>query len=454
MKQQRQPANRKRLGGLLFAALFAFGPHAAAARAAENVLPVDAVRVERDEKAPSEERLLRLVPELSRKDVRVKVLARQIQAVNDGGAYTMRADFAQNDGGRYDITLHVETQKIDGVTISAANSGDDYTGDWRVSAVYTNKDISGRGDALGVAYVTSPDEHFSDVKQAAVAYHAPLQRANGGLTFTYSYSDVDLGQIANFGGIGIQATGRGQAGSLHYQQHLLYTKAHKQIFDIGYNYKHYSNANDYDYYGQPLLRDGATFDVHTASVNYIDIARGDRRILGYWLGYTRSLGNGDHFEDYRPGSAKRYGYFKAGVNYQWKTGDWILGARVNGQFTRDDLVTTEQIGAGGTTTVRGFKERVASADSGYVANFECYTPELFQNSRFVIFTDVARLVNNHSYSGELRSENLASVGIGYRYNDVKNGLSLAIDYATPYDDLDQGIAHAHRPWHIAVSKMF
>ena len=38
---------------------------------------------------------------------------------------------------------------------------------------------SHHGDALGVAYTTSPDEHFKDVKQVALTYKAILRQLWG-----------------------------------------------------------------------------------------------------------------------------------------------------------------------------------------------------------------------------------------------------------------------------------
>ena len=166
-------------------------------------------------------------------------------------------------------------------------------------------------------------------------------------------------------------------------------------------------------------------------------------------------GNQDKFNAYRYGSDKQFNLIKASFNYQYRVpSDWIFGLRMNGQYTKDNVVTTEQIGAGGMTSIRGFKERVASADKGYVGSFEIYTPEFAKHQRFVLFNDFGRLVNNNSYNGELTSENLASYGLGYNYYDKDNGWFGTLSYAKIYDDLDSYQSHAHRPWQVSLTKQF
>ena len=397
----------------------------------------------------------RMVPSLNKSQIDVAELSKELQLVNDTNAAKLDADFQRQADGTYHLSLSVKEQQAEHVSVNVNNSGDDYTGDWRMSTSYTNANLTGRADALGVAYVTSPG-HWEDVKQAAVLYRTLLPQHGDSAYFTYSYSDVDLGQIANFGGLGISATGRGHAVGAHYQHNFKYTQARKNFMDVGLDYKHYNNAQDYRYAGQNLLHDGVDFEVTTASASYVDILRRNRDFFAWSLGYTGNInGNQDKFNEYRYGSDKQFNLIKASFNYQYRMpSDWIFGLRMNGQYTKDNVVTTEQLGAGGMTSIRGFKERVASADKGYVGSFEIYTPEFAKHQRFVLFNDFGRLVNNNSYNGELTSENLASCGLGYNYYDKDNGWFGTLSYAKIYDDLDSYQSHAHRPWQVSLTKQF
>ena len=425
-----------------------------ASASAAPVMDVSSVSIEGNQHW-SEGMIRRMVPSLNKSQIDVAELSKELQLVNDTNAAKLDADFQRQADGTYHLSLSVKEQKAEHVSVNVNNSGDDYTGDWRMSTSYTNANLTGRADALGVAYVTSPG-HWEDVKQAAVLYCTLLPQHGDSAYFTYSYSDVDLGQIANFGGLGISATGRGHAVGAHYQHNFKYTQARKNFMDVGLDYKHYNNAQDYRYAGQNLLHDGVDFEVTTASASYVDILRRNRDFFAWSLGYTGNInGNQDKFNEYRYGSDKQFNLIKASFNYQYRMpSDWIFGLRMNGQYTKDNVVTTEQLGAGGMTSIRGFKERVASADKGYVGSFEIYTPEFAKHQRFVLFNDFGRLVNNNSYNGELTSENLASCGLGYNYYDKDNGWFGTLSYAKIYDDLDSYQSHAHRPWQVSLTKQF
>lgn len=424
--------------------------HAAAA----TVMDVSSVTISGNQQW-SESMIRRMVPVLRESKIDVAELSRELQLVNDTNAAELTADFARQQDGRYHLTVAVKENKVEHVAVNVNNAGDDYTGDWRLSTSYTNSNLTKRADNLGGAFVTSPG-HWDDVKQAALVYRALLPQHGDYAYLTYSYSDVDLGQIANFGGLGISATGRGQTVGAHYQHNFKYTQARKNFLDFGIDYKHYKNAQDYDYAGSRLLHDGVDFEVTTASVSYADILRRPSDFFAWSLGYTGNInGDEDKFNAYRYGSDKQFNLIKASFNYQYRLpANWIVGLRMNGQYTKSNVVTTEQIGAGGSTSIRGFKERVASADKGYVGSFEVYTPEFAKHQRFVLFNDFGRLVNNHSYNGELTGETLASCGLGYLYFDKENGWFGTLSYAKIYDDLDSYQSHAHRPWQVSLTKQF
>jgi hemolysin activation/secretion protein len=99
--------------------------------------------------------------------------------------------------------------------------------------------------------------------------------------------------------------------------------------------------------------------------------------------------------------------------------DWQIRAMGNGQYSRDLLIPAEQFGAGGALSVRGYPERVAAGEKGYIANFELYSPDFNKyfpipndSLRMLLFWDTARTTLNdqplspHTY--------LSSLGLGLR----------------------------------------
>lgn len=425
------------------------------AAAQESVkLSVASVKVEGC-KRWKEKDILALIPELSKKSVDIKNLSKQIQMVNDSHAVKLNADFQKSDRDQYNVIVKVQEQKAEHVGINLNNSGNKYTGDWRLMTTYTNANFSNSSDSFGIAAVTSPG-HWDDVKQTALSYRVLLPKAGASMYFAYSYSDVDMGNIANFGGLSMMATGKGQTFGWHYQQNMEYTSAKKQILDFGIDHKRYNNEQDYTYQNASLLHDGMDFNVTTLSATYINSRRSSNKAFAYTLGYTTNL-NGDvnTYDSYRSGSDSHFNIWQTGLSYQYRMpSDWISNFRLNGQYTKNNLLTTEQLGAGGMYSVRGFNERAISADNGYVGSLEFYTPELAKNQRIVFFTDFAHLFNNHANTGEFSQENIASAGIGYRYSNEKNGLAASVDYASIVKDIDNPANRDAKKWHVMVSKNF
>ena len=430
------------------------------AQASAAQLQVERVEVT-GAKTMTKEQIFRLLPSLKEGEVGATAwtvdpqrLSREIELVNDAGALTMKADFQKTDAGFYDVTLSVEEKKADSISVNVNNTGNDYTGDWRLGVNYVNRNLTGVSDTLGVAAVTSPG-HWEDVKQGALVYRAILPRAGDSLYLSVSHSDVDLGSLGTVGGIGITATGRGTAAGAHYQHNFAYSRAKKQMIDFGVDTKDYDNATNFTYGGTSLLKTGADFTVTTASVSWVDTRRTANQAFAYSLGYTGNMSDGAGFTDNRKGADTHFKLFTASANWQYRTkGDWLVGVRANGQYTNDNIVSTEQIGAGGMYSVRGFKERAASADKGLVGSLELYSPEFAKNQRFLLFFDAARLLNNDPNVGELRSDNIASWGVGYRLFSNKSGLSARLDYADVIEDLDGSNHNVKRPWHLSVTQTF
>ena len=400
----------------------------------------------------SEERLRALAPELEKKEVDVGRLGQQIQMANDTKAVELKADFVRQENQEHQVTLTAEEKKKDTFTLSANNTGNEYTGDWRMGFTYQNHDFTGNADTLGLAFVTSPG-HWEEVKQVGAVYKANLPRVGDSIYATYSWSDVDLGDIGNFGGIDVSATGKGENAGLHYQHNFKYSQAHKQILDVGVDYKHYDNTTVYDTAGA-VINDGISYDLPMASVSYADIHRSNKEFAAWSVGYSANISSGGDLTRNRANSDKHFHLWKASVNYQRRLAhDWIVGMRGSAQYTTQNIVTTEQFGAGGISTVRGFKERAAYADKGYMASLEVYTPEIGKGSRFVVFTDYARVLNNEANPGEIDSGNIGSYGIGYRFSDKKSGIALSIDYAHAYTNMEKAKNNL-RPWHVMLSVSF
>lgn len=436
---------------------------AQAVRPDKVTVPVTSVSVE-GTNGLDEDAIRTLVPELNKKQINIHELSKQIQLLNDTGAAKVGATFVSNQDGTFAVKVANEDKKHDKYGISFSNTGNEYSGDWRTTLSYVNNNTFGHADTFGAAFITSPDNHFSDVKMGAVSYRTLLPKANGALTFNASIYDINQDEapiIVTSGLINSQSAGKGFNTGLHYQHYLAYTSREKDIIDFGIDYRSVRTDGLLTTGPATLGNQKEDYNVKTASLSFLHNNRDTNHSLSYNVGIVTNFGGSDASYNRNwagPGFGRYDDHFvlyQGGVNYQIKSkSDWIFGARMHGQYTTNNLVGLMQIGAGGMNTVRGFSNSI-SADTGVVGSVEVFTPEFVPNSRFVVFSDYGNLTNNRDRAA-FHCASLASVGIGYRYTDTKHGITLAIDYAKVVNDLDSTLTNTnnHKRWNVMLNMSF
>ncbi len=112
---------------------------------------------------------------------------------------------------------------------------------------------------------------------------------------------------------------------------------------------------------------------------------------------------------------------------------------LNGQATRDALVSGEQFGVGGASSVRGLQERELSSDKGVSANAEFQTPNLCAvisggatRCHALAFFDAGRVSRNQALAGESDNERASGAGAGFRLTSGR-AVSLQVDYGHVVD---------------------
>jgi hemolysin activation/secretion protein len=111
--------------------------------------------------------------------------------------------------------------------------------------------------------------------------------------------------------------------------------------------------------------------------------------------------------------------------------------RLTGQFASTELMPSEQIGAGGLDSVRGYDERAASGSDGYLASFELRSPPLSPLRHLIGADDQGQLLAFFDYgavsykyvqsTSAPRTTELQSAGAGVRYG-VGRYLDVRFDY--------------------------
>lgn len=113
-------------------------------------------------------------------------------------------------------------------------------------------------------------------------------------------------------------------------------------------------------------------------------------------------------------------------------GAFSLMARLSGQMAGGPLVPAEQFTAGGTDSVRGYREGEQAGDLGAVLRLELAAPawQPAEGLRLqpALFLDAAWLHKLEALPGELAHPRLASVGLGLAVQH-RAGLSLGLSWA-------------------------
>ena len=112
--------------------------------------------------------------------------------------------------------------------------------------------------------------------------------------------------------------------------------------------------------------------------------------------------------------------------------------RLDGQLASAELLPSEQLGAGGRDSVRGYDPRTANGTRGLLASLELRSPsyhplqqllgaQVEDSGQFLAFYDAGLVSDLHAQTGQAKSASLQSVGFGARYG-IGRYLDVRFDY--------------------------
>jgi hemolysin activation/secretion protein len=162
------------------------------------------------------------------------------------------------------------------------------------------------------------------------------------------------------------------------------------------------------------------------TLSYTAKVEEDAAVWGYSADFAKNIPGsaGNNLDAYKTEEARietvNWAIARLSANYLSAVGKggWLLGARGQLQYTADALISGEQFGLGGVSSVRGVGDRVISGDRGASLSFEVTTPEVYKGVRLLSFVDAGWLssVNTSASStGKVEIDQLASAGLGLRY---------------------------------------
>lgn len=337
---------------------------------------------------------------------------------------------AAREPGRVDARATVSDQPPQQLYTWLNNTGSDTTGRTRLGVGYQHGNLFDRDHQVSLSYTTSPTE-TDKVRQYGMNYAMPWYAQGASLSLYGVHSTVKTGTVAEF----FNVSGAGTVLGTRYTQFFAKQKRIGHQVGVSLDDKRYDNGLEFA--GASL---GVEVRSRPVSLAYSGSYDGETARVSWSLGWARNLPSGARNDD------ATYGAVRAGADAGWSAWryaaavdypfrNWLLRATLDGQATSAPLISGEQFGLGGVSSVRGFEEREVSGDAGYRASVEVYSPPLAQGVRIVGFAEGGEVRLKNAQPGEIARESIASVGVGARYQ-WRDKLSLRLDLGHVVDGTD------------------
>lgn len=335
--------------------------------------------------------------------------------------------------GTTDVQLQVQERFPVRVYASYENSGNRIIGKDMWSAGFNWGNVFDTDHQAGYQYDRSG--RGGALEAHHLSYTAPLQSRHI-LSFSASFIETDSDIFGAFG-----LTGRSTRVGARYWLSLpssSETLAHG--IQGGIDYKR--TNNNLDFFGTQIVDD--TADIVQLVAQYAGSMPDARGLNSWYADLVLSPGGitGDNedenFDAIREGAEAAYGYVRAGYERLTRLPrgyTWVFSGDL--QYASARLLASEQMGIGGSGSVRGFEEREASGDHGVLLSNELrspgYRPDgeswFRRNSELqgLVFFDWGMARTQDPLAGESGTESLAGVGLGLRYR-LGNNLVAQADY--------------------------
>ncbi|MDJ0833579.1 MAG: ShlB/FhaC/HecB family hemolysin secretion/activation protein [Gammaproteobacteria bacterium] len=364
--------------------------------------------------------ILNSLPELSVGSTpNTKELSRSLKLANNHASKNMLLKFREGEAGdTIDAELTVQDRSPQIVFLTLDNTGNEDSEEIRSTVGYQHGNLFNRDHAMTATLTVAPEDPDATT-QIGINYHIPLYRHGANLDFLLSDSEIDSGQV----GEDIAVNGKGSVVGFSYRRPLLTDTNFDHHWAIGFQNKIFDN--EFEVSGETFESDVASFPLE---LGYSFTYKTQSSSLSGGLGFASNIESGsDNTDDAyalaRNGATTDWSALKYSLAYDRVfAGDWLFHISIGGQDSSDLLISGEQFGVGGSSSLRGFEERSVTGDSGYETTLEWWTPP-WQGIRFLFFYDMANVELN-----EGEEYDLSSFGLGLRWS-WQQQLSVTLDYA-------------------------
>lgn len=355
--------------------------------------------------------------------------------------------------GDVDITIGVQDRAPIRLAASYDNTGNDVIGENHYGASLTYGNMWGRDHQLTYQFLTTDD--ISLFRAHGLDYRAPLPWRH---LIVVGGSFVQVNPTI-FDGFFIQR-GKSVTADAKYVAPVTLGTWQTEL-SAGISFK--QSNNNLEFGGTSVLAD--TTDIFLGTLTAAGMRDGAR---GRWIataavsaspGHLNSRSDRQSYDESRIGANPRFIHSQLGLQRLTRLTPTLTSTlRGTLQLASTNLLSQEQFSLGGMTTVRGYKERILSGDSGYMITHELQQrlPSIPLPRKLppldlagVFFWDFGRIYTKFPLRGQRETDYLASVGVGARVS-FANNFSAVIDYGRQLEEVELPDEPHHRV-HVKVT---
>ncbi|MDT0508419.1 ShlB/FhaC/HecB family hemolysin secretion/activation protein [Novosphingobium sp. MMS21-SN21R] len=349
-----------------------------------NESPVGAIQVV-DARHHGEGRIRSDLPSLQEgKPLDLKALQSDLAAANRFPDRTVSPAFKPGkEPGSIDVDLNVQDSLPIHASAELNNDNSPSTTDLRASGSVRYSNLFGAGHTLSVSAIVAPRAP-RESKVFSGSYLAPFIGSPWSV-LVYGYNSNS--NVAALGGTNVLGDGF-QIGLRGIYR--LPTKTTSQSVSFGVDYKDFNqkifvggvNAGTTPINYLPLVVEynfarGGEYTQFDASLGMTAGIRAIKKVRQICTAGQVICSPVDQFQDKAVDSAENFFRLNLGLNYQYSTkSDIVLKLGLNGQLADTHLVSNEQFGLGGSSSVRGYYQSEAVADNGVGGSLEIQSPSL------------------------------------------------------------------------------
>ena len=383
----------------------------------------------------------------------MRQLSENVQLANESPAKQLEVTLATSEEeGKVDVKVEVKEEDPSRIFLTFDNSGTNASGKHRIGVSYQNANLMNRDQVLTLAYTTAVDPPRGvKIDIYSIGYRLPLYAIGDSIDVIYGNSSTNTPASVLAPGGTLALNGKGSVLGLRYNHIFPRQGEYTSKLVLGYDYKHVNSRCTVA--GVPTSIDppGVTasctpYTVRPVSATYAGQWQRPGEAIDFSIGaihnlfpmgsrYTLPASNTIDYYSFVNGrqTSDHFSAIRVGGSYATAVfGEWLARAAFNGQYAQGPLPAGEQIGLTGANTVRGFLERAAATDRGYVFNLEAYTPEyapalgLTGSLKGLVFLDIGAGHNFAAPATGFARANVASMGVGVRYS-LKKDVSARFD---------------------------